>query len=69
MVVQGLGVAILPRLAAEPLPVGVHVYTLPVPLERVIGVAVRANALQTPAVFAFLDILRGASRFTTKMAS
>ncbi len=68
MVVQGLGVAIIPRLAAEPLPVGVQAYTLPVPLERVIGVAVRANALQTPAVFAFLDLLRGARQFTIKMA-
>lgn len=68
MVVQGLGAAILPRLAAEPVPTGVHVCTLPVPLERVIGMAVLANALQTPAVFAFLDTLRGADRFTVKTA-
>lgn len=57
MVLQGLGAAILPHLAAEPLPSGVRVYSLPVPLQRIIGVAVLANALQTPAVFAFLDIL------------
>lgn len=68
MVVQGLGAAILPRLAAEPVPAGVHTCTLPVPLERVIGMAVLANALQTPAVFAFLDTLRGADRFTVKTA-
>jgi DNA-binding transcriptional LysR family regulator len=68
MVVQGLGAAILPRLAAEPLPPGVHVCSLPVPLERVIGVAVLANTLQTPAVFAFLDTLRSAGRFTLKTA-
>ena len=66
MVVQGLGAAILPRLAAEPIPVGVQVYSLPVPLERVIGAAVLANALQTPAVFAFLDTLKGANRFNVK---
>lgn len=59
MVVQGLGATIIPRLAAEPIPAGIQVYSLPVPSERVIGVAVLANALQTPAVFAFLDTLRG----------
>ncbi len=31
MVAQGLGAAILPRLAAEPLPNDVQVYRLPVP--------------------------------------
>lgn len=66
MVVQGLGAAILPRLAAEPVPAGVQVCSLPDLLERVIGVAVLANALQTPGVFAFLDTLRGAERFTLK---
>lgn len=68
MVVQGLGAAILPRLAAEPVPAGVQVCGLPVPLERVIGVAVLTNALQTPAVFAFLDILRSANRLADRMA-
>lgn len=69
MVVQGLGAAILPRLAAEPVPAGVQVYSLPVPLERVIGVAVLANAFQTPAVFAFLDALRKAGRFSTRVTA
>ncbi len=68
MVVQGLGAAILPRLAAEPVPVGVQVYSLPVPLERPLGAAVLTNALQTPAVFAFLDALRNLDRFSTKAA-
>lgn len=68
MVMQGLGVAIVPRLAAEPLPPGIQVCSLPVPLERVIGAAVLTNALQTPAVFAFLDILRNVGRFSTKAA-
>jgi DNA-binding transcriptional LysR family regulator len=65
MVVQGLGAAILPRLAAEPIPAEIQVYSLPVPLERVIGVAVIDNALQTPPVFAFLDTLRNVARFST----
>jgi DNA-binding transcriptional LysR family regulator len=68
MVAQGLGAAIIPRLAAEPIPPEVQVYSLPVPLERAIGVAVVANALQTPAVFAFLDTLRDVERFTNKTA-
>lgn len=58
MVAQGLGAAISPRLAAEPIPAGVHVYSLPVPLFRVISVAVLADALLSPAAFAFLDILK-----------
>jgi len=68
MVVQGLGAAILPRLAAEPLPAGVQVYSLPVPLERVIGVAILTNTLHTPAVFAFLDALRNVGQFSEKAA-
>lgn len=69
MVVQGLGAAILPRLAAEPIPEVIQVRSLPVPLERVIGVAVLKNALQTPAVFAFLDTLRNVEQLSTKVAS
>ncbi|MBW4469957.1 MAG: LysR family transcriptional regulator [Stenomitos rutilans HA7619-LM2] len=60
MAVQGLGAAILARLSAEPIPPEVQVLSLPVPLERSIGVAMLANALQTPAVFAFLDLLKTA---------
>lgn len=59
MVAQGLGAAILARLSAEPLPAEVQVCHLPVPLERVIGVAVLANALLTPAAYAFLAVLQG----------
>lgn len=58
MAIQGLGAAIMPRLAAEPIPPELKVYSLPVPLERVIKAAVVKNALHTPAVFAFLDILK-----------
>ena len=66
MVAQGLGAAILPRLAALPIPKGVQIRFLPVPLERVIGAAILANSLQTPAVFAFLDVLRGTGAFAQR---
>lgn len=58
LVAQGLGASILPRLAAEPIPPEVQAYSLPVRLERVIGVAIAADALHAPAVYAFLDILK-----------
>jgi DNA-binding transcriptional LysR family regulator len=68
MVMQGLGAAILPRLAAEPVPLGVHVCRLPVPLERIIGTAILTNALHTPAVYAFLDTLRNIDQLSSKAA-
>ncbi|MBW4564595.1 MAG: LysR family transcriptional regulator [Mojavia pulchra JT2-VF2] len=58
MVNQGLRAAIMPRLAAVPIPTKVQVHSLPTPLERVIGVAVLSNALHIPAVFTFLEMLR-----------
>lgn len=58
MVRQGLGATIMARLAAEPLPPEVQVFSLPVPLERVVRVIMLADALHSPAVFAFLDTLR-----------
>ncbi len=66
MVSQGLGAAILPRFAAIPIPPGVQVRSLPVPLERIIGAAVLAEALHAPAVFTFLDLLRGTGMFAEK---
>lgn len=63
MVAQGLGAAILPRLAAIPIPEEVQVKKLPVPLERIIGAAIWGNALHSPAVFAFLDALRNTGKF------
>ena len=62
MVRQGLGVAILPRLAAEPLPPEIQRCPLPTPLERIIGVATLADAPQTPASYAFLETLKGIRR-------
>lgn len=67
MVAQGLGAAILPRLAALPIPEGIQVRSLPVPLDRIIGAALVANILQPPAVFAFLDLLRGTGLFARKV--
>lgn len=58
LVAQGLGATILPSLAAQPIPGNVKIFSLPVPLERIIGVAVLADALQTPAVYAFLDTIK-----------
>lgn len=63
MVAQGLGAAILPRLAAMPIPEGVQVRSLPVPLERSIGAAVMATVMHPPTVFTFLDLLRGTGIF------
>jgi hypothetical protein len=40
----------------------VQAYSLPVPLFRRIGVAVLAEALHVPAVFAFLDVLKEQAR-------
>ena len=68
MVGQGLGAAIMPRLAAEPLPLGIKECNLPVPLQRVIGVAILANALHSPAIYAFLDAVKKTGRFAVKMA-
>lgn len=68
MVMQGLGAAIMPLLAVEPVPTRIQVCKLPVPLERVIGTAVLSNALHTPAVFAFLDALRNVGQFSEKAA-
>jgi DNA-binding transcriptional LysR family regulator len=58
MAIQGLGAAIMPKLASLPIPPELQVYSLPVPLERIIKAAVVEDALHTPAVFAFMDTLR-----------
>ncbi|MEM9216353.1 MAG: LysR family transcriptional regulator [Cyanobacteria bacterium P01_F01_bin.150] len=57
MVIQGLGAAILPRLAATPLPPNVQVFSLPSPLKRIIGAAISAKELHSPAVYAFVETL------------
>jgi DNA-binding transcriptional LysR family regulator len=62
LVAQGVGATILPRLAAEPIPSQIQVFSLPDPLMRVIGVAVLAEALHTPATYAFLDLIKSQGR-------
>ncbi len=63
MVAKGLGAAVLPKLAALPIPEGVQVRSLPIPLARRIGAAVLTNMWHSPAVFTFLDLLRGTGMF------
>ncbi|MEL6385560.1 MAG: LysR family transcriptional regulator [Cyanobacteria bacterium J06626_18] len=58
MVAQGVGAAIMPSLSSNPMPPGVKVVQLPSALERIVGAVLLANALQTPAVFAFLQVLK-----------
>ena len=65
MVAQSLGTAIIPRLSTHTVPAGVKLAKLPSPLTRQVGVTVLADALQTPAVFAFLDVLKQAIAETT----
>ena len=66
MVARGLGATIIPRLAAEPIPTSVQVFSLPVPLFRIIRVAVLANALLSPPVFAFLEMLKASDWFAAQ---
>ncbi|MBW4655042.1 MAG: LysR family transcriptional regulator [Kaiparowitsia implicata GSE-PSE-MK54-09C] len=58
MVQQGLGASILARLAAEPIPPEIQVRSLPVPLERVMAIALPADTLLSRAPFAFLSTLK-----------
>ncbi|MFQ4135269.1 LysR family transcriptional regulator [Nodosilinea sp. PGN35] len=64
MVQQGLGIAILPRLAAEPVPPEVQIVSLPFPISRPIGATILKDALHTPALYAFLDALREIGEFS-----
>ena len=58
MVHRGLGAAILPHLAAQPIPPDVHIRSLPQPLSRLIAAARVEEAMHPPAVFAFWELLR-----------
>lgn len=68
MVQQGLGIAILPRLAAEPVPPDVRICPLPFRVFRPIGATILKNALHTPALYAFLDALRETGEFSRVQA-
>lgn len=58
MVAEGLGMAILPYLAAIPIPSEVQVRSLPQPLERKLGAVLIDGALHSPAVYAFLETIQ-----------
>lgn len=58
MVAAGLGMTILPYLAAIPIPEAVTVKALSQPLQRILGAVILEEALQSPAVYAFLDTLK-----------
>ncbi|MGB3309410.1 MAG: LysR family transcriptional regulator [Nodosilinea sp.] len=68
MVQQGLGLAILPRLAAQPVPPDVQICSLPFPISRPIGATILKDALHTPALYAFLDALREVGEFSCAKA-
>jgi DNA-binding transcriptional LysR family regulator len=68
MVQKGLGMAILPRLAAEPVPPDVQIVPLPFPLSRPIGATILKDGLHSPALYAFLDALREKGEFSCARA-
>ncbi len=55
LVAQGLGMAVLPRYAALPIPETVRVRHLPQPLTRTLAAATLSEVMHAPAVFAFLE--------------
>ncbi|MEM9162420.1 MAG: LysR family transcriptional regulator [Cyanobacteria bacterium P01_F01_bin.4] len=69
MVRQGLGIAIMHRLAAEPVPSDVRVAELPFKFSRWMGASWCKDALLSPAVYAFLDALKAIRTVEYKIAS
>lgn len=57
MVAQGLGMTILPYLAAIPVPDAVITCPLPQPLRRPLAAVVLQDGFHSPAVYAFLETL------------
>jgi DNA-binding transcriptional LysR family regulator len=57
MVAQGLGMTILPYLAAIPVPKEVVTCPLPQPLQRPLAAVVASDSFHSPAVYAFLETL------------
>lgn len=69
MVMKGLGITIMAKLAAEPLPSDVQVRELPTKLTRIIQVATLEAALNPPPVYAFLDTLKQHWRLTNNLST
>ncbi len=68
MVRQGLGIALMPELAAAPIPDDVQVCRLPFTIMRPIGASLLKEGLQVPAAYAFLDALRETGNFSVPQA-
>ncbi|MEO1593451.1 MAG: LysR family transcriptional regulator [Cyanobacteria bacterium J06632_22] len=64
MVRQGLGIAVIHRLAAEPVPEDVRIAELPFQVSRPMGASWPKDALLSPSVYAFLDALKSVSTIT-----
>ena len=56
---QGLGISILPKLAAQPIPAEVRVAQLPFSLARPLGISWPKDSLLSPAAYTFLDVFKG----------
>ncbi len=68
MVRQGLGIALMPELAAAPIPDDVQVCRLPFSITRPIGASLLKDGLHSPAVYAFLDALRETGEISVPLA-
>ncbi|MBE9064668.1 LysR family transcriptional regulator [cf. Phormidesmis sp. LEGE 11477] len=55
---QGLGITLLPKLAAQPIPSEVRVAQLPFEITRPLGISWLKETLLTPATYAFLDTFK-----------
>ncbi|MEM6450120.1 MAG: LysR family transcriptional regulator [Cyanobacteria bacterium P01_D01_bin.105] len=55
---QGLGISLMPELAAQPIPAQVRVAQLPFQMVRPLGLSWLKNTLLTPATYAFLETFR-----------
>lgn len=70
-VARGVGYAVMPRLAVEPLPPGIQLHALPRPVPRHLGLGVRPSLMSLPMVHAVVnafldkDLLAGASPHVT----
>lgn len=69
LVRQGVGLALIHRLSAEPIPNDVKVVQLPFTITRWMGASWPKNALLSPAVYAFLDVLKEVGTVEYKAAS
>ena len=58
MVAHGLGQALIPQLATLPLPAGVRIMALPVPLKRHLAVAVVPSRAGLPLIRALITVLQ-----------